>query len=205
MWWIILCIVVAFVVYALYSAKIELDKAGGFENYKNSKREDENLRLLKNLQRDQHAVSLSDRASPIQRYSNKSYVLEYSGGYDFDQYPFEIVGEASYQNNIKKFAVMREGRGCWTELKATINREPNNSYDKNACRVDINGLTVGYFARNDAVSWVRLLKKLNIADSSIVRVDAVIVGGGTADYSFGVRLNMPSRIGNAAQFIYEVL
>lgn len=133
----------------------------------------------------------------------KKYTVDYDGRAETgQQYPFDIVGEASYQKNIEKFAEFRGNRDCFTELTATITREPNNSHDKNACRVDINGLTVGYFARNHAESWVRLLNKLEIPENSIFYVDAVIVGGGE-DRFLGVRLNMPQRVASTAKYIIE--
>lgn len=130
--------------------------------------------------------------------------LDYDGAHDFDSYPFEIVGESHYQSNIERFAIKREGKGCFTEVEAKIIRELNNSHDKNACRVDIKGLTVGYFPRNNAESWVKLLGRLNMPDNSEVYVKAVIVGGGSKDYSFGVRLDIPSRVANSAKYIKEI-
>ena len=144
---------------------------------------------------------------PSSTYETKSvqegqkYKLVYDGTYDFESYPFEIVGGASYQSNIERFAVKRQGKGCFTEVEAIITRDVNNSYDKNATRVDINGLTVGYFARNNAESWVKLLGRLSISDNSKVCVKAVIVGGGSEEYKFGVRLDMPSRVANSAKYI----
>ena len=176
------------------------------KNIKKSK-EDENLILLKNLQRDQSnrggSYKRLHNPTPIQTLGNKKYTLDYDCAYDFEDYPFEIVGEASYQSNIERYAIKKGDRSCFTELKATINREPNNSYDKNACRVDINGSTVGYFPRNNASSWVNLLKKLGINDNAQVVVDAVIVGGGDKDYKYGVRLHIPTRVANAAKYIEE--
>lgn len=66
--------------------------------------------------------------------------------------------------------------------------------------MDIKGLTVGYFPRNNAESWVKLLGRLNMPDNSEVYVKAVIVGGGSKDYSFGVRLDIPSRVANSAKY-----
>jgi len=136
--------------------------------------------------------------------AKKTYRLDYDCAYDFDSYPFEIVGESHYQSNISRFAVKRDGKGCFTEVDARIVRDINNSHDKNACRVDINGLTVGYFPRNNAESWVKLLGRLNMPNNSEVHVKAVIVGGGSKDHSFGVRLNIPSRVANSAKYIKEV-
>lgn len=200
MWTIILIIIIIFGIVVAISVQKELKKSGGFENYKKQRLEE-----IESQEAKKKPPTLPKQ--PImQPFNNikKTYRIDYDCAYDFDTYPFEIVGEASYQSNISKFAVMRDGKGCFTETEAKIVREPNNSYDKNACRVDINGLVVGYFARNHAESWVNLLNRQNISDSSEVFVKAVIVGGGSKDYKFGVRLDIPSRISNAAKYIKEI-
>lgn len=178
--------------------------------------EDENLKFLKTQQnRSKDEVSGRSLPPPFPMGSTRRkdanklapkriFRLDYDGSHDFDNYPFEIVGESHYQSNIERFAIKREGKGCFTEVEAKIIRELNNSHDKNACRVDIKGLTVGYFPRNNAESWVKLLGRLNMPDNSEVYVKAVIVGGGSKDYSFGVRLDIPSRIANSAKYIKEV-
>lgn len=175
---------------------------------------DENIEFLKTQQTRQSNESTSrylpntppsrEATHPFSSTHKKNYQIEYDCAYDFERYPFEIVGEASYQSNISKFAILREGKGCFTETQAKIVRELNNKYDKNACRVDINGLTVGYFARNNAESWVRLLERLKISEVSEFYVKAVIVGGGSKDYKFGVRLDIPSRVANTAKYIKEI-
>jgi hypothetical protein len=181
---ILIVLLLVFIIICVISARKELKKEGGYENYKKK----------------YHVNRNENRELSIRKYE-----INYDGRAEIgQQYPFDIVGEASYQKNIKKFAKFRGDRDCFTELTATITREPNNSHDKNACRVDINGLTVGYFARNHAESWVRLLNKLEIPENSIFYVDAVIVGGG-GDRFLGVRLNMPPRIANTSNYLTEVL
>lgn len=204
MMWILLVflIIVAVVGYSVWQV---LRESGGYENYKKLRAEELKPKLENN-----RVVGLSatkkvtppklpvgDRSISVK----KMYRIEYDGAYDFESYPFEIVGEASYQSNIERFAVKLEDKGCFTEVGARIIRDINNSYDKNATRVDINGLTVGYFARNHAESWVKLLAKLNMPDNCEVYVGAVIVGGGSKEHKFGVRLDMPSRVANAAKYI----
>lgn len=203
--WIILLIIIIFILAVGVSVKKELKKIGGYKNYKAQRlrewemeKESSHLNASKELN-----VEIPD---PFLKYGGefKQYELEYDCAYDFEQYPFEVVGESSYQGNIKKFAIQYENRGCFTEVIAKIIREPTNKYDKNACRVVINDLTVGYLPRNNAESWVRLLNKLNIHETAQINVNAVIVGGGSAEYSYGVRLNIPTRIANSAKYIKEL-
>ena len=200
MWTIILIIIIIFGIVVAICVQKELKKSGGFENYKKQRLEEVESQEVK------MKPPTTPKQPTMQPFNSikKIYRIDYDCAYDFESYPFEIVGEASYQSNISKFAVMRDGKGCFTEMEARIVREPNNSYDKNACRVDINGLVVGYFARNHAESWVRLLDKLNISDSSEVYVKAVIVGGGNKEHKFGVRLDIPSRVANSAKYIKQI-
>jgi len=200
MWFLIALLIIAAVVG--YSVWQVLRESGGYENYKKLRAEELKPKIVNNK-----AVDYKKPVPPRMPVMNvgvsakEKYRLEYDGAYDFESYPFEIVGEASYQSNIERFAVKRDGKGSFTEVQARIIRDINNSYDKNATKVDINGLTVGYFARNNAESWVKLLAKLNMPDNCEVYVGAVIVGGGSKDHKFGVRLDMPSRVANSAKYI----
>lgn len=178
--------------------------------------EEENIKPIKNQKLSNEAESIGKHIPNLKPFESikkdksvatgikKAYRLDYDCAYDFDAYPFELVGEAHYQSNISQFAIKRDGKGCYTEIEAKIIRELNNSFDKNACRVEIKGLTVGYFPRNNAESWVKLLSRLNMSDSSEVYVNAVIVGGGGKEYSFGVKLDIPSRVANSAKYIKEI-
>lgn len=65
-------------------------------------------------------------------------------------FSFRIVGSSFYQANMVRFV----GRG---ELDATIEHELTNEHDKNAIKVSLGGLTVGYFPRDYAgyfVEWI---------------------------------------------------
>ena len=72
-------------------------------------------------------------------------------------YNVDVVGESNYVDNIRKIA-----RGKTESFSnATLVLEPSNRYDKNAVRVDISGLTVGYISKDEAPSYHPLLKFLN--------------------------------------------
>lgn len=181
---ILIVLLLVFIIICVISARKELKKEGGYENYKKK----------------YHVNRNENRELSIRKYE-----INYDGRAEIgQQYPFDIVGEASYQKNISRFAVFRGERDCFTELKAVITREPENSYDRNACRVEIDGFTVGYFPKNHAISWVKFLKKHDIPENSLIYVDAVIIGGG-GDRFLGVRLNMPPRIANTSNYLTEVL
>ncbi|WP_038344326.1 hypothetical protein [Acinetobacter sp. A47] len=98
-------------------------------------------------------------------------------------YTFEIVGEQSYQHNLKKIAGPKARRAKLYEVTARVVSEPSNSFDAHAIRVEIQGLTVGYLKRQDA----RQLSGHSIDK----KVPAVINGGWLdADHegSYGVKL-----------------
>ena len=118
--WIILLIIIIFILAVGVSVKKELKKSGGYKNYKAQRlrewemeKESSHLNVSKEVK-----VEIPD---PFLKYG-----LEYDCAYDFEQYPFEVVGESSYQGNIKKFAIQRENKGCFTKVIAKIIREPTN-------------------------------------------------------------------------------
>lgn len=100
-----------------------------------------------------------------------------------DSYSYNIVGEQSYQNNLKKIAGPKEEESKFFECYAKVSSEPFNQYDKNAVKVEINGLLVGYLSRGEAAKLAgRVINKT---------VPAVIDGGWLDDDgegSYGVKL-----------------
>lgn len=117
--WIILLIIIIFILAVGLSVKRELKKSGGYKNYKAQR-----LRDWESEKGSSHLNTGKERKvqipDPFLNYSEefKEYELEYDSAYDFEEYPFEIVGESSYQANIKKFALQRENKGCFTEVNA---------------------------------------------------------------------------------------
>lgn len=100
-----------------------------------------------------------------------------------NSYTYNIVGEASYQKNLIKIAGKKEETSKFYECSAKVVSEPTNKYDKNAVKVEINGLTVGYLSRAEAQRLVG--KRINIT------VPAVINGGwddGDSKGHYGVKL-----------------
>lgn len=98
-------------------------------------------------------------------------------------YDFNIVGEGSYQKNLKKIAGPKEEMSKFHECTARITSEPTNKFDKNAVKVEIDGLLVGYLSRGDAQKLAG--KRINRT------VDAVIDGGWDDDIDegqYGVKL-----------------
>jgi len=98
-------------------------------------------------------------------------------------YAYNIVGEQSYQNNLKKIAGPKEEESKFFECQAKVSSEPFNQYDKNAVKVEINGLTVGYLSKSEAAKLSgKVVNKT---------VPAVIDGGwfdADGEGSYGVKL-----------------
>ncbi|WP_180031649.1 hypothetical protein [Acinetobacter sp. YH12245] len=98
-------------------------------------------------------------------------------------YTYDIVGEQAYQNNLKKIAGPKEEESKFFECYANVSSDPFNQYDKNAIKVEINGLTVGYISKVEAAKLAgRVINKT---------VPAVIDGGWLDDDgegSYGVKL-----------------
>ena len=98
-------------------------------------------------------------------------------------YTYNIVGEQSYQNDLKKIAGPKEEESKFFECYAKVSSDPFNQYDKNAIKVEINGLIVGYISKVEAAKLAgRVINKT---------VPAVIDGGWLDDDgegSYGVKL-----------------
>lgn len=71
----------------------------------------------------------------------------------------QVVGEQNYQAALKRLSGGRDTEGTLNKYAtACLVREPENSYDSNAVRVDIGGNTVGYLPRNETMNFHELLK-----------------------------------------------
>ncbi len=64
-----------------------------------------------------------------------------------------VVGESAYQDNLNSICGGKTKDGHNFETVATLIPEPHNKYDKNAVNVQINGLTVGYLSKHDALRY----------------------------------------------------
>lgn len=106
------------------------------------------------------------------------------------------VGESNYQADLELIAGGREYDGASLETVATLVPESENPHDPNAVRVDIDGRTVGYLSRRDAVEFRNELANAGYGDA-ITTCAAMICGGwdrgGDDRGYFGVRLDLPTK------------
>lgn len=100
----------------------------------------------------------------------------------------EVRGESNYQSAIKRIA-KRYRDHTSVDFTATLVREPSNKHDRNAVMVRLEGSTVGYLSREDAIRYQPLLQRLEAA-GQVAEVHARLTGG-LKDYpSYGVKLSI---------------
>jgi hypothetical protein len=106
------------------------------------------------------------------------------------QETLEVVGEASYQDNLWRIVGGRrspDGR-VREDVFAVLAAEPENPYDAGAVAVWIQGLKVGYLSREDAQRYRPGLLALEQQHSKPIALAGVIAGG-------GMRADGPGRLG----------
>lgn len=119
----------------------------------------------------------------LDRRAPSSQVVRLPSTGDFRQ---PIVGESNYQRALRSIAGPGEVEH---ECTAHLVMEPDNRYDRNAVRVDIDGVRVGYLDRDAAVLYRRRLQAQGIGLVT-VECGAKVFGGGTGR-SLGVWLDLP--------------
>lgn len=116
-----------------------------------------------------------------------------------------VVGEASYQPALESVARGRNARGVLVpDHRAVVTPEPQNRYDRNAVVVTIEGRTVGYLSREDAVTYGPVVRGARNA-GRVIACEARLIGGwdrGRGDRgSIGVILHL----GSAAECLFEMV
>jgi hypothetical protein len=107
-------------------------------------------------------------------------------------FAFEVVGEASYQEELEAIAGGRGEQSAEIDCVAYLVPEPTNPYDRNAVQVVINGTTVAYLNRPNAVAFREFMRRARLAGHDLW-CNALIVGGWSRrerQGHFGVKLNL---------------
>jgi hypothetical protein len=114
---------------------------------------------------------------------------------DDGNYPLVVVGESQYQAILEQICGGRTELSVQFACRAQLVREDTNPYDRNAIRVVVDGKTVGYLQKPDAVAYRQFLNRRGTS-SAIGVCDAEIRGGwdretrGTRDRGhFGIWLD----------------
>jgi hypothetical protein len=107
---------------------------------------------------------------------------------DDDAYTVQVVGESHYQRELAEICGGVTRNGADKRCTARLTPEPDNRYDPNAVRVDIEGRPVGHLNREDALAY-RACYGRNVVDCP-----AAIRGGwkrqGGDRGMFGVSLDL---------------
>lgn len=119
----------------------------------------------------------------------------------------EIVGEAYYQRELAKLAGPKTTNGVSVYLDARLVPEPTNRHDRNAVATVINGHTVGYLSRRQAVAYHKAMNERGFGGSSLTGFSARIHGGwlrfdesGRDEGHYSVTLLLPQSIAQEIGF-----
>ncbi len=74
-------------------------------------------------------------------------------------YRLPVVGESNYQNHLERICGKRKRDGEDRIIDAILVLEDTNPHDKNAVRIEIRGMTVGYLSRDHAMQYRKKLKR----------------------------------------------
>ena len=114
------------------------------------------------------------------------------------RFNFDIVGEASCQDTLRRLARATRGAAgksgggdtATATLECLIVPEPTNRYDSNAIRVDARDVgTIGYFSREEAIRYRALARQL-VDQAAVGTCQGSITGGFSDDVHFGARLSV---------------
>lgn len=105
----------------------------------------------------------------------------------------EVTGESHYQPALAEVSNHEDGVVRRRDVVAVLVPEPENTYDRNAVRVEVFGRKVGYIPREDAEDVSPMLLALR-KQGLLVGSRAEIIGGGLGHsgdkLSFGIRLQI---------------
>lgn len=125
---------------------------------------------------------VSNAQVKVQRTSRNTVVAR-----GFGYHSVQVVGESRYLKNISQILGGREGEKITI---ATIVSEPENKFDKNAIRIDVDGLTVGYIAKEETDIFRPLLAHATSLGCEL-QASARVWFNGDSSYQIGsVNLDM---------------
>ncbi len=110
-----------------------------------------------------------------------------------------VAGESHYQDALRQITGGQEG-SIRQDTTAHLIAEPENPYDPNAVRVEIEGKKVGYLPRTVAGDYGPLLEPIT-ARRRVAACEALVAGDSSAEASsLGVFLRLPPAGGDGEAF-----
>lgn len=107
------------------------------------------------------------------------------------QFEFDLVGESNYQRRIwsmlpNEVTALDKQRAYFI---GDINLEDDNEHDKQAVNFTIDGRLVGYFSREDARKFRKLIKKHDLNPNNLT-CRSVVIGGKDKSYGVWLEINL---------------
>jgi len=119
------------------------------------------------------------------RKKNEKYLICEGGSV------FDIVGESHYQAALERISGGKTTDSAEIDIEAFLVAEPENPYDKDAVKVEINGYKVGHIPKTHTQSFHNITRSLGLTKA---KCKGTIVGGWKRDSgdegSFGVKLDL---------------
>jgi len=104
------------------------------------------------------------------------------------KFPIKVVGESFYEDNLYSLCGSATDHMRQLAAIAVLTLEGSNPYDRNAVRVDVDGLQVGHLSREDALRFRRVTGARDGAQFSCPALLLSLRGDAASDY--GVRLDL---------------
>ena len=132
---------------------------------------------LWHLMREDEIMAFEERQEQIRSEAYKAdeeALLE--AGFLIGEVQVDVVGESRYQDALAELAGPHKKSGTLVPVVALLSREPEHPHDKNAVRVDVGEVTVGYIEKTNARQIQPLMQRLEQAGHP-AWVRGWIVGG----------------------------
>lgn len=140
------------------------------------------------------SVSKAKNTKPVRKLASLSEAIPPKARVisDLKSFPFNIAGESNYQDALEEIASGYRRDSQAVLVTALVMLDPENRYDPNAVRVEIEGQTVGYIPKIKAKLIGEMMQAQGVRAAT---VEAQVRGGWRTNQHdqghFGVRLKMP--------------
>lgn len=130
-------------------------------------------------------MGLFDRAKRKPPPVRETESVDFAGWAEWEAPHRAIKGESHYRNNLLELAGPPTEDGYLAPVSVVLRREPQNAYDPNAIRAEIDGLLVGHVAKEAAAELAPLMDRMECTECMVA---GVIRGGSSTASDLGVHL-----------------